>query len=76
MNIELEHLLTDDQASAIIGIKPETLRQWRTRRKKPLRYVRAGRTIRYRPQDIKEFIDHCVVDPSAKTSRAMVRKTA
>jgi hypothetical protein len=76
LKIELQKLLTPEEAGQIIGIRPETLRQWRTRRKKGLRFMREGRVIRYRPEDVREFIDSRVVDPCAKTSRAAPRKTA
>lgn len=50
-------LLTPEQAAARMGLKPQTLAVWRTTGRYGLPYIRAGRLIRYRPEDIDAFLD-------------------
>ncbi|MFC1552196.1 helix-turn-helix domain-containing protein [Candidatus Latescibacterota bacterium] len=54
---ELSRLLTPDEAAAILGVSPQTLAVWRTTKRYPLAFVKVGRLIRYRIEDIKLFID-------------------
>ena len=50
-------LLTPAEVCAILGVKPRTLEDWRARRSGPeLPYVRLGRTVRYRAEDIDRII--------------------
>lgn len=58
-------LLTVDQAAAILGVSPWTLRKWRSKGQGP-RFVRLGgklSSVRYRRQDLSAFSDQSVVDP-------------
>ena len=49
-------LLTEEQAAAEIGVSPRTLRALRSAGK--IRYVRPSpRVIRYKPEDVAEYID-------------------
>lgn len=50
-------LLTPEQAAARMGLRPQTLAVWRTTGRYGLPYIRAGRLIRYRPEDIDAFLD-------------------
>lgn len=47
--------LTEPEAAARLGLKVPTLRAWRAQGRGPA-YVRFGRTIRYLPADIDEFL--------------------
>jgi hypothetical protein len=53
-------LLTNDEAAALLGIKPNTLEIWRCKGKGP-RFIKLGREkqspIRYRRTDVAEWID-------------------
>lgn len=49
-------LLTPMQAAEQLGVTPHTLSVWRCTNRYPLRYVRVGRLIRYRQDDIEAFI--------------------
>ena len=50
-------LLTPEEAGAMLGIKIQTLSNWRTRKVGPP-YVRVGqRLIRYRENDLQAFVD-------------------
>ena len=60
-------LLTVEQAAAIVGVSPWTLRKWRTKGLGPhfVRLAGALGTVRYRRQDLDDFLEACVVNPSA-----------
>jgi len=53
----IPELLTEKEAAAKLNVTPGTLSVWRSARRYPLRYVRIGRKIRYRAQDIIDFIE-------------------
>ena len=52
----IEKLLTTTQAAAALTLKRTTLEAWRVRGGGP-RYVKLGRAIRYRAEDIEDFIE-------------------
>jgi excisionase family DNA binding protein len=47
-------LLTETQVAELYGIRKPCLRRWR-HEKRGLPFVRVGRLIRYRPQDLEAF---------------------
>ena len=47
-------LLTEPEAAAILRLKPQTLRVWRSKRKIP--FVKLNRAVRYRRSDIEGLI--------------------
>ncbi len=50
-------LLTPAQAADLLGIEPQTLATWRCRQPRLLAWVEISpRCIRYRPEDIEDFI--------------------
>ncbi len=53
---EDDALLNEAQAALFLNLSVRTLQAWRIRSVGP-RYVRAGRAIRYRPQDLLAWID-------------------
>lgn len=56
-------LITEDEAAAILGLKKATLQQRRWQ-KQPPAYVKIGRFVRYRMEDIAAYLDSCVVHPT------------
>lgn len=52
-----ETLLDPPQAAAILGVRVETLNTWRCTKRYPLAYIRVGRRIRYRYEDLMAFLD-------------------
>ena len=52
-----QKLLTKEQVSEILGITVGTLAVWRTTKRYNLPYVKSGRLIRYREQDVQAFIN-------------------
>lgn len=59
MNVELEKLLTVDEAAAVLGVHPVTLRKWIAARTVPFVRLAAG-TIRFRPSDLARYIERHV----------------
>lgn len=60
----LEKLLDDVGAAKILKVSPQTLRNWRCQRRGPA-YIRVGRLVRYKPEDLAEFLNAARVDPEA-----------
>jgi excisionase family DNA binding protein len=52
-----DRLLTQEQAAELLGVLPKTLQAWRTTRRYPLRFVKVGRCVRYKPEDVADFIE-------------------
>ena len=53
----LQTLLRPEQVAKILGVTPQTLAVWRCEKRYNLKYVKAGRLVRYRSSDVQEFID-------------------
>jgi predicted DNA-binding transcriptional regulator AlpA len=58
-------LLTNDQASELLGISPQTLHTWRSKKRGPT-YIKVGSLIKYRPSDIEAFLREREVKPEPK----------
>ena len=56
-------LLTPEQAASILGVTAGTLNVWRATRRYPLPYVKIGRKVMYRAQDIEDFAQSRTVSP-------------
>jgi excisionase family DNA binding protein len=51
----MEQLLTEDEVAEAFGVTRATL--WKYRREGLLRFVRLGRFIRYRAEDVEAFLE-------------------
>ena len=51
------HLLTAEQAASILNVKVHTLCCWRSTQRIALPYVKVGRCVRYRSEDIRAFVE-------------------
>lgn len=51
-----QKLLTKEDVSEILGITVGTLAVWRTTKRYNLPYVKSGRLVRYRAEDVQAFI--------------------
>ncbi len=49
-------LLTPQEVSEILGVSVETMSVWRSVNRYPLPFVKIGRLVRYKPDDIEAFI--------------------
>jgi excisionase family DNA binding protein len=68
MNESPTRVLTEREVADRLGLSVATLRAWRLRRKGP-RYVRFGRAVRYRVEDIDRFVEASVVDSAVERTR-------
>lgn len=49
-------LLHPEKVASLLGVTEGTLAVWRTTRRYPLRWIKVGRVIRYRLEDVERFI--------------------
>ena len=52
--------LNTEELAAFLGIKPQTINIWRMKHKGPS-YIKIGRNVRYKRQDIESWIENCRV---------------
>ena len=50
-------LLTEAEAADYLGVKPQTLCAWRCTKRYSLPYIKVGRLVRYRPEDVEAFLE-------------------
>jgi excisionase family DNA binding protein len=50
------NLMTPEHVAAYLGVSIETLNVWRCTKRYNLPYVKAGRLVRYRMQDVEAFV--------------------
>lgn len=50
-------LMTTSQVAKRLGVEEETLINWRYKGRTDLPFVRVGRLVRYRPEDVEQFIE-------------------
>ena len=57
-----DDLLTQDEAATELGVKPNTLANWRCTKRTVIPYVKIGkRAIRYRWADVQAYLSSCRV---------------
>ncbi len=63
-------LVDEKRAAEILGVTPQTLAVWRCVGRYPLPYVKIGRCVRYRVEDLEAFVESRRVGASrsARTS--------
>ena len=59
--------LTEREVAALLGLSVATLRAWRHRGKGP-RFLRLGRSVRYLPSDLADFVRASAVDTRSVSS--------
>jgi len=52
-----EKLMTPQEVADFIGVSVETLNVWRATRRYKLPYIKVGRLVRYRMNDILSFLE-------------------
>lgn len=50
-------LLTEDEAAALLGLKPQTLCVWRSAGRYQLPFLKVGRLVRYRRKELEQWIE-------------------
>lgn len=54
--------LTRKEAAEYLGVKPGTLDVWACTGRYHLKYIKVGRLVRYRKEDLDEFLDKRTVN--------------
>ena len=49
--------MTEKEAANYLSVKPQTLCAWRCTRRYNLRFVKVGRLVRYREEDLEAFLE-------------------
>ena len=49
-------LLTRKEAAEYLGVKPHTLNVWASTKRYNLKYIKVGRMVRYRKEDLDDFL--------------------
>lgn len=57
-----QKLMTPQEVADLLGIDPKTLNNWRATKRYPLSYVKIGRHVRYKPEDVETFIQSRTID--------------
>ena len=57
--------LTDVEVAARLGVSRFTVRSWRLKGLGP-RFMKMGRAVRYRPEDVREYELRVLVNPTAQ----------
>jgi predicted DNA-binding transcriptional regulator AlpA len=63
-SVEPEELVSCEKAAKALGVKAQTLANWRSEKQGP-RYVKVGRLVYYRRSDICAWLASQVRDPQA-----------
>jgi excisionase family DNA binding protein len=63
--------LTDIEVASRLGVSRFTVRSWRLKGLGP-RFLKMGRAVRYRPQDVDEYERQALVETQAESDRALV----
>lgn len=60
-------LLNERQVATRLNVSVPTVQKWRFLRRGPA-YVKCGRAVRYRPEDLEAFLESRRVDPGPKAA--------
>ena len=55
-------LYTRKQAAEYLGIKPHTLDVWASTGRYNLKYIKVGRLVRYRQEDLEQFLSQRTIN--------------
>lgn len=58
----MSDLLSTAEAAKRLGIAEQTLRKWRSKGSPSIPYVKLGSLVKYRREDIDEFIESSTVE--------------
>jgi len=61
----MDRVFNDIEASEVLGLHVQTLRNWRATGKGPV-YVKQGRSVRYYENDLEEYKDNHKIVPRSR----------
>ena len=65
-----ERYVSDVEAAKILSVSPQSMRNWRCIGRGPA-YSKRGRMVRYRVQDLLDFMGERRIDPEARQSEGV-----
>jgi excisionase family DNA binding protein len=68
----MDRVLTQKEAAALLGVSPRTLERLRLTGRGPM-FTRLGRMVRYRQQDLADFVDRNLRTSTSEDSLASDR---
>lgn len=68
MEVDMENLLSTKDAAAYLALRPGTLATWRSQGRSPIPFVRIGRAVRYRIEDLVAFVEEQRTNKSGHAS--------
>jgi hypothetical protein len=71
----LPRLLNEAEAAEAIGVTPSTLAIWRSSKRYSLPYIKCGRLVRYREEDIADFLESRRVVSTSSPARTDLAPT-
>lgn len=69
LNLGADDLLSEHELAAKLNKTKDTLRNWRTKNIGP-RFVKIGNSVRYRGQDVAEYLAGRMIDPASRRGAA------
>lgn len=64
-----QKLLTEAEAADYLSVEPQTLCAWRCTRRYNLRFIKVGRLVRYRFEDLEAFLAERTVGALQESER-------
>ncbi len=58
------NLMTPKETAAMLGTTPGVLSVWRSTQRYSLKFVKVGKSVRYRVEDVEAFIESRTVTPA------------
>lgn len=58
-----EKLWRDTEVAQFCGVSVATVRRWRMQRRGPAWIKCGGGAVRYRPENVRTFLDDCTIEP-------------
>ena len=59
MNQQERELLNTEQAADFLGLSPATLANFRCTGRHGIKFIKLGKSVRYRRSDLEKFMDSC-----------------
>ena len=59
------NLLNNDEAANLIGVEPRTLEVWRCTKRHQIPYMKVGRLVRYRREDLENWLNSRMICATA-----------
>ena len=69
MENNTKEMLSRNEAAELLGIRPQTLAVWASAKRGGPPYVKLNRTVRYRREDVEQYVASRVVNPDAVAMR-------